>query len=163
MTARTGYSGLQIGLHWIVAILIFGSYFTSEGMGRALEARLETGATGIAGNTTHVWLGGAIFALVALRVVVRRMQGAPAPADAAPGAVQIASVWGHRLIYLLMVLVPVSGAAAWYGGLGQAGEIHEVIGNALMIVALGHAVMAILHEAIWSDGTIARMVQPRRD
>ena len=30
MPVRTGYSGLQIGLHWIIALLIVAAYFTSN-------------------------------------------------------------------------------------------------------------------------------------
>ena len=44
MTTRTGYSGLQIGLHWLIALLIFGAYFTSDDMGDALHERLDSGA-----------------------------------------------------------------------------------------------------------------------
>ncbi len=162
MAHRSGYSALQIGLHWLVAVLVFGVYFTSEGMGRVLDERLESGATGIEGNTIHVWLGGAVFALVLIRVVVRLLRGAPGPSDAAPPLVRTASVGGHRIIYLLLVLVPASGAAAWYAGVEAAGDVHEVIGNLLVLLAAGHALMAIAHEVLWRDGTIARMVSPEK-
>ena len=80
MAERTGYSGLQIGLHWLVAFLIFAAYFTSDDMGDALRERITSGATGTEGNTLHVWLGGTVLALVVIRIVVRLMRGAPGPA-----------------------------------------------------------------------------------
>ncbi|WP_143028598.1 hypothetical protein [Ruegeria marina] len=37
----------------------------------------------VRGQTLHVWLGMAVFAAVLIRIVVRRLQGAPGPL---PGA-----------------------------------------------------------------------------
>ena len=61
MAAPNGFSRLQIALHWLIAVLIVAAWFTHEGMGRALRTRIETGASGIEGNTLHVWFGGARF------------------------------------------------------------------------------------------------------
>ena len=162
MSARSGYSALQIGLHWLIAILIFAAYVTSDGMGRALRDRIESGASGTEGNTIHVWLGGAVFALVLVRIVVRAMQGAPALSEAGPAQLKTAAVWGHRLIYLLMIAVPTLGATAWYLGVKPAGEVHELAGNAFMLIVFGHAIMAIVHEAWLGDGTFQRMIRPGR-
>ena len=41
MKQRIGYSGAQIALHWTIAVLILFNYIYSDGMGRALHARLE--------------------------------------------------------------------------------------------------------------------------
>ncbi|MCG6902928.1 MAG: cytochrome b/b6 domain-containing protein [Rhodobacter sp.] len=161
MTHPTGYSRLQIWLHWLIAILIAATWFTHEDMGRALRTRLDAGATGIEGNTLHVWLGGAAFALVAIRIVVRLVQGAPAAVPGANPLLDQAALWGHRLLYLLMIAAPALGAVAWYGGLKSAGEIHEIAANALVIVALGHAGVAIWHHAVLKDGVLTRMIRPR--
>ncbi len=160
MAEKTGYSGLQIALHWIIAVLIIAAWWTHEGMGRALEQRIQSGATGIEGNTVHVWLGGLTFLLILIRIVVRFVQGAPAAVPGTSPMMEQAAVWGHRVLYLLMILTPAAGAAAWYGGNEAPGEAHEVLGNALMIVALGHALVAIWHQAVKKDGVLTRMVRP---
>lgn len=156
MTAA--YSRLQIALHWLIALLIAAAWFTHDGMGRALHQRIESGASGIEGNTLHVWLGGAVFTLVLIRLIVRATQGAPAPIGTP--AMQQAAVWGHRLLYVLMLAVPALGATAWYGGIEDAGEVHELAGNALMIVALAHAAVALWHQYVRRDGTLMRMLRP---
>ena len=161
MAHTAGYSRLQIALHWIIAVLIVAAWFTHEGMGRALRTRIETGATGFEGNTLHVWLGGAAFALILVRIVVRLVQGAPGPVPGNPEWMQMAAHWGHRLLYLLMVAAPALGAAAWYGGVKAAGELHETAGGLLMLVALAHAVVAIAHQVVLKDGTMDRMKKPR--
>ena len=159
MPPRTGYSTLQIALHWAIAILILATWFTHEGMGRVLERRIEAGTTGIEGNTIHVWLGGTVFALILIRSLVRLIQGAPDHTPETPPFMAKAATWGHRLLYLLMILAPILGAAAWYGHIEAAGEAHEVVAQLLMLAALGHAAAAIYHQVFLRDGTLTRMTR----
>ncbi|MGI3184508.1 cytochrome b [Nioella aestuarii] len=154
-----GYSRLQIALHWLIAILILAAWATHEGMGRLLEARIESG---ILTPNPHAILGLAVFVLVLIRVIVRHRQGAPGPVPGSSAMAEAAALWGHRLLYLLMILTPIGGAITWFGGIEALGEGHELLGNALMIVALGHAVVAILHQLVLKDGTMTRMLRPRR-
>ncbi|GHF65844.1 cytochrome b [Seohaeicola zhoushanensis] len=160
MSTAVAYSRLQISLHWLIAILITAAWFISDGMGRALRQRLEAGETGFTGNTVHVWIGSAVFALILLRILVRALQGAPIPMQSSP-LLEAAALWGHRLLYALMIAVPGLGALTWYAGVGEAGDVHAVAANALLIVALGHAAVAIWHQLVRRDGTLTRMTRPR--
>ena len=160
-THRNGYSGLQIALHWIVAFLIFGAWFTHEGMGRALRQRIEQDLSGFDGATLHTMMGGAAFAFVLIRLVVRMTRGAPEP-HGSP-MIQMAAVWGHRLLYALMIAAPLLGAITWYGKIEGLGEVHEIVGQALMLVAIGHLLMALVHQALWSDGTLHKMFKPSKE
>ena len=55
MKQRIGYSGAQIALHWTIAVLILFNYIYSDGMGRALHARLDgTPATDLGINSMTV-------------------------------------------------------------------------------------------------------------
>jgi cytochrome b561 len=159
MTTRAGYSTLQITLHWATAILIPATWWFSEGMGRALRDRITSGATGFEGNTLHVWLGGAAFAVILIRLIVRALSGAP---DHVPGTsplMAMAATWGHRLLYVLMLAVPAMGAAAWYLGAEVVADPHALAANALMIVALAHAALALWHQYVKKDGTLRRMMR----
>ena len=62
-----------------------------------------------------------------------------------------------------MVAAPALGAATWYGKSEGLGEIHEIVGQALVLLAVGHLLVALLHQALWADGTLARMFQPGRE
>lgn len=158
MSHSPGYSRLQIALHWLIAVLILAAWITHEGMGRLLETRIETG---VLTPNPHAILGLSVFVLVLIRIVLRHRQGVPGPVPGSSAMAEAAALWGHRLLYLLMILTPIGGAITWFGGIEALGEGHELLGNALMIVALGHALVAILHQLVLKDGTMTRMLRPR--
>ncbi|SEM67958.1 cytochrome b561 [Loktanella fryxellensis] len=159
MVASSRYSRLQIGLHWLIAVLILATWWLGDGMGRALRDRAEAGETGITGDTWHVWLGGAVLLLVIVRLILRLRTGVPDPLAGTPAPLQLAGTWGHRALYLLMIVAPTMGALAWYAGLRQLGDPHVLVANTLMILALGYAVMGLYHHYIRKDGTLTRMTR----
>ena len=151
------FSRLQIWIHWIVAALVFAAFFTHEGMGDALRERIEQGLTGMEGATPHTVLGGIAFAFILWRIVLRWRRGAPEPEGS--GQQLTAAIWGHLLLYLLMIVVPAIGAASWYGKIPNLGEVHEVLGKALVLIALGHGAVALWHHFVMKDGTLRRMAR----
>lgn len=160
MTGRNGYSALQIALHWAIAALILFNYIVSDGMGRALDARLEGGMPpGGLTPVLHVYVGLAVLALVALRVLVRLTQGAPAAHDSGIPALNLGARLAHGALYLLMLAVPVFGALTWYGGIEDAGEAHEVAANLILILAGLHAAAALFHQYVLKDGLLVRMMR----
>jgi len=96
-----------------------------------------------------------------IRIVVRRVQGAPGPLPGATPLMEKAATWGHRLLYLLMVLTPALGALAWNAHSEAVGELHETVGSALMLVALGHALVALWHQYVKKDGSLTRITRPQ--
>ena len=155
MKTTTGYSGLQIALHWLVAILIVAAWFTGDG-GRAAMKTVEEGGT--AGFVPHVALGLAILTLVVIRLLVRLGRGAP-EAPGAPGSLLVrAAGWGHILIYVLMIGVPLGGIATFFLGI-DVGDVHALAANVLMVVVLGHALMALYHQYVLKDGLLRRMMK----
>ncbi len=162
MAERTSYTLAQIVLHWVIAVMILMAYVASDGMGRALQRRIEEGWTGITGNTVHVWLGAAVFFLILMRIVIRRRSGAPPPAPETKPWMAMAAHIGHMLLYLLMILVPVTGSAAWYGHMATLGDVHEILANALIILVIGHALAAIAHEIQTPGKALVRMLKAQK-
>lgn len=163
MARRNGYSALQIALHWATAILVVFNYIYSEGMEDALDARLENlPATGLELNPAiHVWVGVAVLSIVALRLGLRLVQGAPEAGGV--GLSQTLAQWGHRLLYVLLLAVPALGAITWFGGFDPFGEPHAVAANLLMVLAGAHALIAIAHQVVLRDGVLSRMIRPSAD
>lgn len=161
MASKTAYSGVQIGLHWAIALLIAANYFVSEGMGEALDARLEGGAV-VPGLTPvwHVWAGTLLLALVLVRILVRLMTGAPAAEGGKTLATRAADA-GHLALYLLMLAVPVLGAITWFGKTDSTGDLHVLVMNVLMVFILGHAAVAIFHHYVLKDRVLSKMTPLR--
>ena len=59
-----------------------------------------------------------------------------------------------------MILVPLMGAITWFGRTEATADLHALLANALMIVAGGHALMAIYHQFVVRDGLLTRMTRP---
>lgn len=159
MTDRNGYSILQIALHWGVAALILFNYFVSDGMEDALDGMVEAGGSPVANAGWHVWVGVAVLVLVVLRLIVRRISGAPEAVGNPVSLLTRAAGLGHFLLYALMLAVPVGGALAWFAGVGAAGDLHILAANALMILAGLHAAAALAHHFVFKDNTLVRMLR----
>lgn len=157
-----GYSRLQIILHWVVGVLIVFNLIFSDGMS-ALWRAVETG-----GNTDmtvtallHILVGGLVLALVVLRLGVRLVRGAPEVPTSSP-LLEKAGKIGHWAIYALMIGLPVTGLAAYFGGVAFLAEIHGGPLKALLWVLIaGHVVMALYHQFVLKDGLLDRMRTPR--
>jgi cytochrome b561 len=158
MAESTGYTRAQIALHWAIAGLILVNWFLGEGAEAAME-QVEEGATDVA-TGPHMWIGLLVLALVIVRLGVRVAAGVPQP-PGVPGSLGVKLAdWGHKLLYLLMIAVPAGGAAVWFGGM-DTGEVHGLAANILMLVALGHAAMALVHQYVIKDGVLRRMMKAR--
>lgn len=156
MRVPTGYSAAQIGLHWATALLVPLAWLTHDGAEDAFDA-LRDGAGAVL--PLHAWIGLAVLALTLLRLALRLTRGAPPAPAADPAAQRLAAAWVHRLIYALLVLVPAGGLAMWLSG-GKTP--HGLMANLLLVLALGHAAVALWHHYIRRDGLILRMTRPDR-
>ena len=160
MTPSKSYSGLQIGLHWLVAVFVGLAWFFSEGMGKLAD---QHAAGTYSGWPLHVIFGLTVLTLVVIRLAVRLVNGAPDAKVGTPEPLATARHWGHVAIYALLILVPLGGIAAWFLGLSIAGELHPLAGNALLIIAGLHAAFALYHHYVLKDGTLRRMMVPGAD
>jgi cytochrome b561 len=157
MRETNGYSGLQIALHWAVAVGVVFNYIVSDGMEQAFDTMTEGGAaTGLV-SVLHVWVGVAVLAMVSLRILLRLTRGAPANPET--GLMALAASLGHFTLYLLMFLVPLGGAITWFLQYDPTGELHQISANLLLIVAGLHALIALYHHYVKKDGLLMRMMR----
>jgi cytochrome b561 len=161
MQAPAGYSRLQIALHWAVAILIAAQFLFHDGIAAAWRA-LVRGAEATFGATAalHVWGGLLIGALVLWRLALRASRGAPAAPAGEPAALRRTAAFVHAALYALILAIAGTGAAAWFGAVRGATELHEALTAALLAVTGLHVAAALLHGAILRTGVLARMIRP---
>ncbi|MEI4471019.1 cytochrome b [Frigidibacter sp. MR17.24] len=158
-----GYSLAQIALHWIIAGLVLWQLVFGEAMAHVHDDFLEgrsSDPSEVAQATLHWWIGLAVLGLVVLRLALRLGRGAPAPAPGPAWQVRAATSV-HHLFYLLLVLVPLTGLAAYYQWLGPVGELHELAKPVFIVLIALHAAAALWHQFAVRDGTLMRMVRPR--
>lgn len=161
MSAPKGYSRLQIGLHWGVALLILAQFIFADSISHAFRAILRGEAFSFDPLVfSHIAGGFAVLAFALWRLVLRKSRGAPDMPAGSSALTRMAAVVTHGGLYLLMVLLPISGAIAWFGGLETAGEAHEVM-KALLLALVGpHVVAALWHQFWLKDGLMLRMKRP---
>jgi cytochrome b561 len=159
---RAGYSLTQIVLHWTIAALVVFQIVFGESMAEAIEAAEEGEALSASDQTlasAHYWVGVAILALVAIRLLVRVRTGAPAAIG--EGLLTKLAAGMHHLFYALLVLVPVTGLMGFYLG-DPWGEIHEFSKPAFIVLIALHAGAALFHAVVLRDETLTRMLRPMR-
>ncbi|MEQ6289346.1 cytochrome b [Vogesella sp. GCM10023246] len=173
-TTRTRYSTAQILLHWLMAALLIGTFLFGNYL-----ADLPLSPAKFHLISYHKWLGISLLALLLLRVLVRLSKRAPAlPAGMSAAARALAHI-GHATLYLLMLLIPLSGwlmSSAYgfpvvlFGVLPlpdliaanpalaeQLKAAHGLLNNVLVIVVVAHVLAALKHQFIDKDGLLERM------
>ncbi|MEL6128141.1 MAG: cytochrome b [Pseudomonadota bacterium] len=180
---RTTYSGLQKGLHWIIALLVIGMIpagfiFTDFDNKAAIEGVFGVGSFNVFYNM-HKSTGFLILFLMLLRVVVKLVSRKPeyevpltGPEKAASGAV-------HGLFYVLLIALPVlgwAGVSAYSAPLPVYGlfdmpplvakdrdlsetlfEFHGLIAVIVAGLVFAHIGAALYHQFVKKDGLIRRM------
>lgn len=178
-TAADAYSLPLRALHWLTVLAIVVTYGVTY-----LEGFFERGTPGRALIWwTHISVGLTILGLVALRLVTRLVGPVPPPSAALSRPVHLASATVHVLLYVLLVATPLVGIylaflrgneVTFFGlftipspvavdrtAAGQVIELHELLANALVVLALLHAAAALVHHYVFRDDVLRRMLPSR--
>lgn len=162
-------------LHWLVAILILGMFalgFYMEGLPLSPD-KLKL-------YSWHKWAGVSIFMLVLIRLAWRVTHRPPPLPDHMALWLKLAAHGGHAALYVLMLVIPLSGwlmssalgiQTVWFGivplpdliprdkAVGDfLQETHLYLNLFLIAVLIGHIGMALKHHFIDKDGTLHRML-----
>lgn len=157
-----GYTIYQIGLHWLIAALVFAQLIFGESMTEAIEAAEEgESVSALEGNLAdmHYYFGIAILALVAVRLVLRLKNGAPPPPPETSGAIELAGRVSHWLFYALLVVVPITGLLGYYYG-DPCSEWHTYAKSVFIGLIALHVAASLYHQFWRKDGLLMRMLKP---
>lgn len=164
--------------HWTIVLMIL-----VQGTVGLIMVDLPRSPKIIPYYSFHKSLGLTILALAVLRLAWRAFDPRPAEPESIAHRQALAARAGHALLYLLIFLVPLSGwwfdsvsslrPLYWFGlihvpPLGGpdpnipdlkniARDRHEWLFWALMIVAAGHALMALIHQFVHRNNVLGRM------
>ena len=177
------YGGVAIGLHWLLAVALIGSFSVGVYM-----SDLPFSPQRLKLFNWHKWAGITILALSLLRLVWRLTHRPPPLAatvlDAMPAWQRRAHHATHALMYGLFLAVPLAGWAyssaagfpiVWFGVLPLPDwmpldkalakdvlkPLHQLFAFALAALVALHVAAALKHQFIDRDGLFWRM-WPRR-
>jgi cytochrome b561 len=146
MQGRTGYSPLQIWLHWLTVVLVLLQYLLHDGVAAAFDRGLETGAMTFTQQALGHMIGGAlILALASWRLLLRGDGPPPPPPAGEPRWASWLAPLVHRVFYTLLIALPVTGALAWGMVSEFMGDMHEALRAALLFLIVAHVAAVVLH------------------
>ena len=174
---QQNYGAVARSAHWATALFVFVAW--PLGMFREAFPR---GAARDADLFVHMSLGLGVLLLLALRLIWRGLDPPP-PAVTAPRFepwLTYGANAGHLLLYALLIATPVLGVTLQFAGghplpvfglfeipspwaadrafFREIIELHQLAGDALCVVAIGHAAAALFHHWALGDRTLARML-----
>ena len=161
-----GYSIAQIVLHWVIALLVIIQLFIGEDIVpayRAFRRGTEPSADAMFDANIHVYLGIAVLALALARLGLRLKRGVPAYPDGGSKAQHMVAMTIHGLLYLAILGMPVTGALAWFLGVGAAGEVHELAKPVIIVAVVLHAAGALWQHFYLKTDVLMRMLRPQRN
>ena len=162
-------------LHWLMAALIIAAFCVGFYM-----VDLKLSPTKLKLFSYHKWIGVTVFALVLLRLGWRLYAPPPPLPASLPDWQRRASAISHRLLYLLMLVVPLSGwlmssakgfQTVYFGllpipdllaknpDLGKQLEtVHWALNKLLLLTVLVHVSAALKHHFVDRDAVLRRML-----
>jgi cytochrome b561 len=175
-----GYGAVAQSLHWLTVVLVAIAWALGT-----FDDVLPKGAARTAGLFVHISAGMAILVALVARVLWRLVDPPPQPAPTTLGAwVATASRLAHYALYALLIAVPVAGIVLQFArgdalplfGLAEIPSpwvadrtyarsvkgVHEVLANALAMLAVFHAAAALVHHWVLRDRTLVRMLPDTR-
>jgi cytochrome b561 len=163
MTATSGYSLRQIGLHWLVFVLVAYQWFTGDDMTQLFRAAHGGRPSEVASawGTAHVVVGVAVLLLMLWRLGLRHAEGAPPPPKQHPALQWLASAV-HIALHLNLVFGALIGLAAYFWLPRLAGLHHLMVRPIFLAVIALHVVGALWHRFVVRDDVVTRMIRPAR-
>lgn len=177
--AAAHYSLPLRALHWLTVIaivVVYGVTYLKDLFASGTPERALVW-------WTHISVGLSILGLVALRLVFRVVGPVPPPSAALSRPVHLAATVAHVLLYALLVATPLVGIylaflrgneVTFFGlftipspvavdrtAARQVVEVHELLANALVVLALLHAAAALVHHFVFKDDVLRRMLPSR--
>ncbi|WP_265943185.1 cytochrome b [Dechloromonas sp. A34] len=171
----TQYTKTAKGLHWLMAVLIFGLL----ALGTYMQG-LPLSPTKLQLYSWHKWAGVTAFVLVLFRLAWRVTHVPPALPASMPMPMQFVAHVGHLALYGLMLAIPISGwlmssakgfQTVWFGVLPipdlleknkELGDLLQTVHMSLNLLfaatIIGHVGAALKHHFIDKDDILTRML-----
>lgn len=173
------YSNAAVTFHWIVAALVLFQIWLGLSF-----ADMAQGPQRSQLFTWHKTIGATILLLAIARLTYRLMNPPPPFPPELPRWERVVAVWNHRLLYLLLILLPIGGLTAVSGhtkgatttllggvpmpvipGISEqvgetAGDIHSAAAWVLIALLVLHVAAALKQQFFDRPGRMAGRMPP---
>lgn len=172
---KTSYSGVAKVLHWLSALMIV----LAVGLGIAMT-NAQPGQTQNQLYDLHRSFGALILLVAGVRLLWRLYDPPPAPEAGMPEWQRRAALYTHRLLYLILIVLPLlgwAGTSAFRAKIMIFGlfelppilpenravsevllEMHELLAFTLCAILVVHIGAALHHHFVRRDSTLKRML-----
>ena len=170
--SKERYGGITRLLHWGMGLLIVWQFMK-------FFDRINEGEHWVGENLAswHISIGSVILVLIVLRMLWAASQKNNRPEQDPATAFLVKA--GHGLLYLGMLLLPITGLMIMIGNgygwspfgiqlvagngpeiswMATLGSVHSLIAWSLLILVVGHVGIALLHHFVKKDGVLKRML-----
>ena len=169
------YTSTAIALHWLIFLLIACGFTLAVYM-----VDLPLSPQKLKYFSWHKWIGVTVFMLAVARLAGRLVLPAPALPATMPAWQQSAEAVSHTLLYLLLLVIPLTGwlysSAAGvptvYLGIVQLPDllakdtalaellkfIHVMLSYTILTLVIIHAAAALKHHFLDQDDVLKRML-----
>jgi cytochrome b561 len=156
---------MQVALHWIVVVLVAFQFLAHDAIEASWRAWIRDDASPADATVLtymHIGTGLLVLVLALVRIWLRITRGAPPPPADEPRILQWSGEAVHGLIYLLLIVLPVSGGVAWFFGLERVGDAHEFLQKVLLGAIALHIAGALFQHFVRRSQVLMRMFRPDR-
>ena len=170
--SKERYGALTRFFHWGMGLLIVWQFL--KFFDRINDGEHWVGQTLV---PWHISIGSLLLVLIVLRILWAVGQRKNRPEQDPATALLVKA--GHGLLYLCMLLLPITGLMIMIGNgygwspfgmklvargatdiewMATLGSVHSLVAWILLILVLGHVGMALLHQLVKKDGVLRRML-----
>jgi len=176
LNSPQGYGAVAQAMHWVTVALVIVAWLLGE-----FDDVFPKGPARAASLYVHISAGLAVIGILVLRLFWRLVDPPPPNQPTVLGAwLDRAGHFTHYLLYALLIATPIAGIVLQFArgdalpifGLGEIAspwaadrafartvkDFHEVLANALVILAGFHAAAALIHHWLLRDRTLVRML-----
>jgi cytochrome b561 len=176
---RDGYGVVAIGLHWLVAIAVYGLF----SLGLWMRSLGYYDSWYQLGPWWHKSIGVMLFFILMFRLVWRIGNPRPDHLPTHKPYERVVALWVHGLLYLILFVLMISGylistadgrpleVFGWFtipatiSGLEHqediAGKVHLYLAWSLVVLSALHGLAALKHHVLDHDMTLMRMLGGR--
>lgn len=169
-SAPKRYHPVHVAIHWLMALLVL---LLLGGAKIALPGIPDDDPQKAAMLQMHAYTGGALAALLIIRLILRFTAKTPAPADAGNAFLNFTAKTVHILFYVLLFGMAISGLGmfqlanlpAVFSGAQPYPDFfefpprlgHGLLSSILLVLVALHVGAALYHQFIRKDNLLARM------